>query len=60
MRYAGLGGGQKTNSALNKLTDGDLIQFASNPPQYQGLCLPNKGDLREGGGPAAEGLGEWA
>lgn len=32
------------NSAMNTLTDGGLTQFASNPPQYTGLCLPNNGD----------------
>jgi hypothetical protein len=37
-------------AAMNKLTDGDLIQFASNPPLYQGLCLPNNGDPRDGEG----------
>lgn len=41
---------------MNKLTDGDLIQFASNPPWYQGLCLCNNADLVWGSVPSTESL----
>lgn len=41
---------------MNKLTDGHLIQFASNPPWYQGLCLYNNADWRWGRVPSTESL----
>lgn len=44
----------KQNSEMNKLTDGDLIQFAFSPPEYPGLHTPNNGDWEWGRVPTVE------